>query len=604
MRKKIVILFLWLSLFGLNACSQQNEKWNISTDLYETFSIISGSFENINSYVGNIEPFDYTTVASKIGGKIVDIPVEQWDYVNKNMLLAKLDGMESSVAYNSASDMKIALQQMKIDTERMFDAQILAMQKRVEQSKSALNLADINILDNELSTAGKQIQQAQLMYETTLAEYNNTKTVLEQQEKTIYSNAKNSLSQTNILLQDIGIFVDEIFGISLAKKNMNDPYEVYLGAKDSRLKNDTKNLWLSLEKQYKELGILIKSTIKDDIIEEENKQNIFDVLKQTELFLWEVRTLLENVDGVLDKSMVGWNLTQIILDKFKAQNLALQNNLEKTLLTAQGSFLLGIKWSLQSIEWFKKQSDMQLELLEKKLALSKNEAEIAKDSLWTKSNIAKQQYDEILAGLQALKEQKASQLSQINSQITQLEWNQDMASVQLSNTNITAPFEWVIMEKYVNLWQVVGPGTPIFVLWTNKTLKVVIYVPENSLDNFEIGQVAKIQIWSMNNVYSGVISKISPLVDITSKKVPIEIKLDNSDQKIKLWMYSEVNFEQDLLTGLKIPVDYIKYEFGEAYIYVLDKQNSKKIDINVLDCNNWFCLVENKNLVVGDLVIK
>ena len=643
--KKILPFIL---VFFLAWCANQKVE-NVSIDDYvKTYVVHTDSISSNNKYVWILQSNDTTYLWFKLPGRITNLYVKEGDVVKKGQLLATLDGNEVKTQFASAKQMLNSLQGMYKNTEKMFDAQIRSMQAKVLQAKTAMEgmktwVGDTQkITKEQLATAEKQVEQAKVGLETAKTNLEHTKQVLKQKEKDIYSNSKNAIAQTKILLNNFLVFVDQLFGVSDKNKHKNDAFESYLSAKNTSLKEDIKNDWLQLNEKYenwkqKTDTLLIDINNSNSVVDDENlKQRIYDNLKQTRDLLVLSRKLADKVFTAIDSSVASRVFTQQMINQYKQQATAFQNNIESALLTAKWNFLMWVKGSIQNIENFKKQYQMQLDLLEKKYQLAQTQYETAKQTYeqykamteWklnevdTKYKVAKKQYEEALKWLQALKEQKAAQLSQIKSQIDQVRWNKNLAAVNLWNIKLYAPYDGVITKKMANIGQVVWAWTPVYEIANPKSLKWVFYVPVEEIPHIKVGQ--QVIISALGEVVTGSISVIYPSADMISKKVPVEVLFEvrreergqkseliktNIPDNWRLGMYITGYPASKKFDWLIIPQSFIRYEYWKPYIYkkITESQNNKitnkfeKVYIKLWKCDNDFCIVE-EGLKVGDIV--
>jgi len=589
---KNYFIIILSSLLILAWCQKENETVKINDfENYEKTTVYIWKILWESKFVWNIEPKEKTTISSKVWWKIVLINSEKWDYINKWDLLTQLDTIENQVNYQSASNIENSLEVMKKQTSEMFDAQIVAMEQKVKQAEQVLKLASTETNNNWVGLL--QIEQSKISAETIKLQLSHTENVLKQKENTIYSNAKNAISQTKILLWDIWTFVDGILWLSDKKNSEYNSTREYIWARNSEQRSQTEESRYLLKKEYsnleKEIEIVLKLSNNPD---DEEKIRLKEALLKTESFLELTRSLLEKLDETLENSVTSNSLPATLLDQYKQQNLMLQNNLELALLTAEWEYLLWIKWSIQAIENFDKQATMELDLLRKQNSIADQQYEITQKSVDSNYEIAKNQYNEIIANLNSLKKQKDAELSKLDTEITEVNWNKDMVNVMLENSSVRAPFDWVIIERFANYWQVIWPWTPIFSIWTNKELKVVIYVPESQILGIETWQETTIEISSINQTFTGIIKKISPLVDSLSKKVSVDIGIDNKDNKIKIWSYVNVTIPSKERIWIYVPFNFIEYEFGEAFVYLLKWNKLKKEYIKIQSCNSKNCVVE------------
>jgi RND family efflux transporter MFP subunit len=622
MRK--LLIFLWI-LLVLGGCANVKHDYANIDDYVKTYTIHSGSIQSSNKYVWVLQSDETTYLGFKMPGRITNLYVKEGDYVKVGQLLGTLDGNEVKTQYKSASDMLNSLWAMYNNTKAMFDAQIKAMEAKVQQAKTGLEwlktwLGDTKkITKEQLATAEKQVKQAEVGLQTAKTNLEHTKQVLKQKEQDIYSNSKNAIAQSKILLNNFLIFTDELFGISDKNKHKNDSFESYLSAKNTSLKEEIKNDWLKLNAIYQKwknnidtLLIDIKNS-KSVVDDEELKERIYDALKQTRDLLVSSRALADKVYAAINSSVASRMFPQEIINQYKQQTTTFQNNIESALLTAKGNFLMWVKWSIQNIENFKKQSAMQLDLLEKQYELAKAWYETAKQtyeqykamSEWkvnevsTKYEVAEKQYEEALKWLQALKEQKKSQLSQIMAQINQVKWNRNLAAVNLWNIKLYAPYSGVITKKMANIGQVVGAWTPVFQIANPKKLKGVFYVPVEDIQSVKVWD--KVYIEWLSQVITWTISVIYPSADMISKKVPVEVKIASVPKNWRLGMFITGYPKNIDISWIVIPQEFIRYEYWKAYTFKKEWNNFKKVYIKLGSCDDNFCIVK-EGLKVWDVV--
>ncbi len=619
--KKIAFFLIVVSLF-VSWCSTKTQKADYS-QVENSVVVKTWEVSISTKYVWTVSSDKQTFLWFKLPGRIKAIYVQEWDFVKAGELLAVLDWSEVKTQYSSAKQMLDALWTVYKSTEQMFDAQINAMKYKVEQAKTAMKwfktwLFDTKkITQEQLKTAEKQVKQAEIGLQTAETNLNHTKQILSQKEKDIYNNSKNALSQFDILMKNFLIFVDKIIWASDENRNENNAFEQYLWAKNTSLREKLKNDWIKIDSKYKKFKPQIDSILNDiDInnLTEQDKQKIYNSLKEAYDILVSARKLGKDFYQLLDDTVAWSTLPLQTLNQWKQQTVQFQNQIEAVILSVQWEYVLWVKWSIQAIENFQKESKAKLDLLQKQYDLAKTQYETAKQtynqylamSQWkvnevsTKYEVAKKQYEEALKWLQALEKQKQAQLSQIMSQIQQVKWNKNLAAVNLWNINLYAPYDGVVLEKMADIGQVVGAWTPIFKFASPSDIKFVFYVPSEKLESYKIWDNIKIKVY--DKVLTGYITKIDSEIDPFSKKVKIEAKLNNSvkDINFKLNMYVDIYPLDNTLKWLIIPYDKIKYKYWKPYVFVRNWTGYIMKYIDVKKCDDFNCLVEG--LKVWDIV--
>ncbi|MGC9168411.1 MAG: efflux RND transporter periplasmic adaptor subunit [Desulfurella sp.] len=101
------------------------------------------------------------------------------------------------------------------------------------------------------------------------------------------------------------------------------------------------------------------------------------------------------------------------------------------------------------------------------------------------------------------------------------------ASSVMSYFNITAPFDGVVANKFVDAGQVVSPMQPIISLIDPNDLEVKFYVDENSLKHITIGE--KIPIVINKKTFKATISTISPKADNITHTYLVKAKIEPNE---------------------------------------------------------------------------
>ena len=602
----LIRLFLVLIfVLFVSGCSQPVKEHVDFDSVSKTYTIYTWSIFSENKFVGTLKSTDESYVSFKLPWRIKKLYVKEWDVVKKGQLLAELDWNEVKTKFHSVNDMIKSLQTVYKNTESLFDAQITAMKVKIQQAKSGMEWTQIWLKDTKsiskekIETAKKQVEQAKIWVETAKTNLEHTKNVLSNKEGDIYSNAKNAISSARILETNFLNFVDEVFWISEKRKHDNDAFERYLSSKKTALKDEIEKKWNQLNNEYKDFDSKLwdlNTLTKEQI--EEKLQKMQDILEKS-------RALADLVYDAFDNSVSWRTLPQSKIDEFKKQIVAYQNQIEQAQITAKWNYLLWIKWSLQAIQEFKKQKSMKLDLLEKQYEQANAALQTAQQALnqykamasWninsvnTKYTISKQQYEEALRWLEALKKQKQTQLSNISSQIANLKWNKNLASVNLWNIKLYAPYDAIVLQKMTEVWQVVWAWTPVFKIWTLKNLEWVFYVP--------VGEVSKIKVWDIVYIkalwktVTWAISLIHPQADPISKKITVEVSIPNVPKEWKNGIYITWYPKSQQITWLVVPYDMIRYEYWRPYVYKKTDKWFEKTYITLWACDNDFCLVES-----------
>jgi len=156
----------------------------------------------------------------------------------------------------------------------------------------------------------------------------------------------------------------------------------------------------------------------------------------------------------------------------------------------------------------------------------------------------------------------------------------------LENTQLRAPFSGVITAKYLNDGELFlmapagGRSVPaILHLMNVSELKIKISINELDAYKIKVGQKAIITSdFLPGEVFSGYVTRISPVVDPISKKVELEIRVPNRGNKIKAYSFVRVEIDLGETQDLLIPTSAILTDpmTQKNYVYVYQNGKAKK----------------------------
>jgi membrane fusion protein (multidrug efflux system) len=110
---------------------------------------------------------------------------------------------------------------------------------------------------------------------------------------------------------------------------------------------------------------------------------------------------------------------------------------------------------------------------------------------------------------------------------------------------ITAPFEGVVTERLIHPGALVGPGNDValLVLQQVSQLRLVVPVPEENVSGVMNGANVPFQVpaWPERN-YSGVIARVSLVLDPKTRTMAVELDVTNRDGSLAPGMYPTVKW--------------------------------------------------------------
>ncbi len=616
--KKYISLIL-ISLLFLSSCSTPKEKKVVKN--YKTAEVFEGVVRESDYFVTYTDSFNKTPLAPKVWGRITAIYKKVWDKVKSWELIATLDSTEAKTAYGSAWWVISSLEDLKISTSLAYDKQIEATREKLNQLEAWKDISDIsiswadkwledtkNITDNQIETVKAQIEQAKLWLNTAKTQLQNTKDSFTQKEKDLYTNSKNAVSASFILANNALGFLDEIFWVTEDNKDKDDRFEDYLWAKNYSKKHE---LRVKIEKAIYDLKVLEKET-KNLSSKEETLKKLRKVYK---FFNSQLKSILSDSYSVVDDSVTSvWSLADAQINAFKKTITEFQTKNEKIILSVEWNYTLGLKWAIDNIENFDKtkksnldmlekwveNAEKQIEVLNKTLEMYKAQSswQITKVETWLsqakkQKEIVLSQIQEAKAGIEAIKEKKRASLSEIDAKIAEARWWLNTAWVMIENWKIYSNIDWIIVKKMLDVGTVISAWMPILIVSDDFSIKLEVLVSEELSNTLKLWDIAEVKVDWIDELQKATITNIFPAKDMITKRVWVELKLENSENKIKLASYSKVYFSDlDSPKWIVIPNSALLEKFMIPWVYVLENNKAVFKKIKILKQNDDFSEVE------------
>jgi len=257
------------------------------------------------------------------------------------------------------------------------------------------------------------------------------------------------------------------------------------------------------------------------------------------------------------------NVQQAIADLAKAKATVVQ---AKADLAQRVSSLSQAKATYKSVEAQLSQAKSSLKLaritwlrwqkLQKQGAVSKQEA----DQYQTAFEVAKANVSTIKAQLAAANDNIKTAVAAVTSQqanITSLvasvassESNLQRLKVLQSFERINAPYSGIITARNVDNGALIAAGSDVnsgnawlFKIAATSSLRIVINVPQKSVQSIHTGQLAQVSVRQLpNRTFTGVVVRNANSLDPSSNTLVTEVQVQNPDNLLRPGMYSEVTF--------------------------------------------------------------
>jgi len=160
----------------------------------------------------------------------------------------------------------------------------------------------------------------------------------------------------------------------------------------------------------------------------------------------------------------------------------------------------------------------------------------------------------------------------IKFEMEALEASYNLASLELDYTQIRAPIDGVIAERYVKLGNTINIGEPAFRVTGLDPLVAYLHVPEREYRHIEAGQPVGIQIDALSgDPIVAAVSRVSPIVDPQTGTFKITIEIFDKDRRIKPGMFGRISVVYDVHEhALQIPRSALVEETDTLSVFVAE----------------------------------
>ena len=181
----------------------------------------------------------------------------------------------------------------------------------------------------------------------------------------------------------------------------------------------------------------------------------------------------------------------------------------------------------------------------------------------------------------------------------------------LISTQIRAPFNGVVTQKYLNVGEVYSlypgqAGSPAIIeLMQIDTVKVIVAVTESQYRRLGLGQKATLSLDAYpDKQFVGEVSRVDPTVSTKTRTANVEIRFANNSGIIKPGMFGFVSISLPSKSAVLADRDALIKQEGTGIFYVFKVQNDTAFRFNVVTGDSFGGLVEIKSgLENGDTVV-
>jgi len=149
----------------------------------------------------------------------------------------------------------------------------------------------------------------------------------------------------------------------------------------------------------------------------------------------------------------------------------------------------------------------------------------------------------------------------------------DLAKLELGYTEIRAPIDGVISERFIKIGNTIDINEQTFKVTSLEPLISYLHVPEREYRRIESGQKAIIAVDALSGSnFEAVVARISPIVDPETGTFKISIEVSDDSRRLKPGMFGRIDIVFDMhANALQVPRSAIVENAGQTSIFVVSE---------------------------------
>jgi membrane fusion protein (multidrug efflux system) len=179
----------------------------------------------------------------------------------------------------------------------------------------------------------------------------------------------------------------------------------------------------------------------------------------------------------------------------------------------------------------------------------------------------------------------------------------DLAKLELSYTNITAPISGVVAQRMVKPGNLINLNAPVFRIVNTTHLEAVLNVPERQMSTLKAGMPLRMAIDALpGRAFAGTVARVSPVVDAGSGTFRVVCAFDGANT-LRPGMFGRIEIVYDHRDDvLTLPRTALLEDEGESAVYVVRNKKAVRVPVQLGYLDGEVAEVRS-GVKVGDEVI-
>ncbi|PLX57205.1 MAG: efflux transporter periplasmic adaptor subunit [Chromatiales bacterium] len=148
----------------------------------------------------------------------------------------------------------------------------------------------------------------------------------------------------------------------------------------------------------------------------------------------------------------------------------------------------------------------------------------------------------------------------------------ELAQLELSYTDIRAPIDGVVSERYIKVGNTIDPNDATFKVTDLDPLIIYLHVPERDYRRLQAGQNATILVDALKSKqFDGVVARVSPVIDAATGTFKVTIEVPDQSGQLKPGMFGRINIVYDMhANALQLPRSAVVGSDDEPAVFVVE----------------------------------
>ena len=160
--------------------------------------------------------------------------------------------------------------------------------------------------------------------------------------------------------------------------------------------------------------------------------------------------------------------------------------------------------------------------------------------------------------------------------------NFDAASTRLSYSRIVAPFDGIIIKRFLDPGALVtASSSTLFMLMNLDNVKIIVNIPEKVVPYVYQVHTALVTLDALpGKEFTGKVTRFSDAIDLSTRTMAIQIEIANRSHVIKPGMFATVQITlAEHQNAVTVPTNALLKDENGQYIFVLEEKKVKRIRV-------------------------